>query len=374
MTHDGAGASPSLQRLGWSALMGATALGALWRAQRRRERAVAVDPASLPSQLTVVLTTSPHRAMPSTSMLEFVLDSFRHVEGLVQCPLVIVCDGARERAPRAGAPGQPPPLIHRGRYVSAAGARAYEEYKRRVAAVAAAWPAPAQVLCLESQHGFGLAVRRALEHVTTKFVMVVQHDRTFEPCCRGHVRLPAVLDLMRRRESDVRCVTLLTTSLKRQSSVVTARWGKGCPGAELLRWFGRQELDASDADQGLLLRPLASFLDSTHVAVADHYRDFILGPAAAGGCPSVAGIPARDWRVRRGSFIEDCIGAAQFREFRARGPGSHARHGTWILLGPGGQVGTSPHAPDLADGEVLVRHVDGRKWREGKWGASSAVC
>lgn len=292
----------------------------------------------------------------------------------MHCPLVIVCDGARERAPRAGPPGRPPPLVHRGRYVSASGARAYEEYKRRVEAVAAAWPGSAQVLCLESQHGFGLAVRRALEHVATAFVLVVQHDRTFEACCRGHVRLPALLDLMRRRESEVRCVTLLTTSLKRHSSVATSRWGKGCPGAELLRWFGRQELHASRPDQGLLLRPLTSFLDSTHVAFTDHYRDFILGPAAAAGCAAEADIPPRDWCVRRGSFIEDCIGATQFREFRAQGTGSHARHGTWILLGPGGAVGTSPHAPDLADGEVLVRHVDGRKWVKGKWQPSSAVC
>ena len=56
----------------------------------------------------------------------------------------------------------------------------YAEYKRRLRSLAAGEDpsfARAEVLELDSKHGFGYAVRAALPHVHTPLVMVVQVPR-----------------------------------------------------------------------------------------------------------------------------------------------------------------------------------------------------
>jgi hypothetical protein len=46
--------------------------------------------------LTIILTTSPVLSNPSTVVLETVVKSFNLVEKLIDCKLIIVCDGVKE--------------------------------------------------------------------------------------------------------------------------------------------------------------------------------------------------------------------------------------------------------------------------------------
>jgi hypothetical protein len=142
------------------------------------------DPAPcLADNLTVIVCTSFTAACPATLLIEATLQSFGFVPGLERCRVVIVCDGyqiARNggRRVKAGRLEEADVAPYKG-YVAALRARA-------AAAAAGASGVPpalrrATVLELEGHHGFGWAVKAALESglVTTRQVLVVQHDRSF---------------------------------------------------------------------------------------------------------------------------------------------------------------------------------------------------
>ncbi|CAK0852394.1 unnamed protein product, partial [Prorocentrum cordatum] len=162
-------------------------------ARRRRRRSLADEGAKRPlaagreasefrplrERLSVVITTSASGRDPSTEMLDRVLDSLQLAAGTLACDTVIVCDGYR-CAVGQGAATAPPK--YRAGIVDAASAANYEIYKgalrRRERAGSDAEPA-LRLVELGARCGFGHAVRAALEHVKTPYVMVVQHDRPF---------------------------------------------------------------------------------------------------------------------------------------------------------------------------------------------------
>ena len=66
-----------------------------------------------------------------------------------------------------------------------------------------------QVLSLEDHHGFGFAVKAALDQITTDFVLVVQHDQEFI----AGFDLHAVLDTMSMHPEIVKYVGLSSALL-----------------------------------------------------------------------------------------------------------------------------------------------------------------
>ena len=131
--------------------------------------------ADIHRRLTVVVTTSAAPSNPSTELIEFTLASFARVPGLCVCRVLVVCD-----APQVAARTE----YKLGR-VTPARAASYAEYVQRLQdacarrAGAFAGLHAAAVLRLGSRHGFAYALRAALAHVTTPYVMPVQHDRSF---------------------------------------------------------------------------------------------------------------------------------------------------------------------------------------------------
>ena len=127
------------------------------------------DP-DLASRLTVVITTSPANDHPRTELLEQVLGSFHYVEGLASCRTIVVCDGYKVAKS----------CNFRGGKVDEVRRSNYEGYKRSLRAKIASkeWES-IELLELQEHFGFGFAVREALTLVSTEYVCVIQHDRTF---------------------------------------------------------------------------------------------------------------------------------------------------------------------------------------------------
>ena len=146
--------------LGWLALSAMAAAIA-----RARERIM-----WLRRRLTVVLTTSPVRLHPSTALLDETVASMRaFASGAQHCELLVVCDGVRTH--KGDGRAYTAPKWRQGIVDPAAG-HDYNEYKTRA-------KGKYRVLELPHRHGFGHAVRAALRHVRTPFVLVMQHDRNF---------------------------------------------------------------------------------------------------------------------------------------------------------------------------------------------------
>lgn len=345
--------------------------------------------------LTVVLTTSACPLHPSTWCLETVLASFRRVPGLDTCRMVVVCDGyvvkkglAKPR-PRAG-------IIDEN---MAANYAAYVEKLRRLASVgtygdglatgsaadggATSPLLGAMIVVLETNHGFGRALEAGVEHVTTPFVLVVQHDRYFERA----IDIDAVLSAMRAAPHAVKYVIAPT------SMVDPDRYRKRVRGKELncgldvytssRAVVSRTVLSRATASVGVAalappaerqttthLVPLMAWIDSTHFAYTNHYRNFVFEQ----GTP-------RDARVRRvGRFIEDKLGQEQFAAIRAALDESngdqrpwlwtpecdvvHRQYGTYILVVPPEGEAAPPSEGDwtahLKAAPSVVKHIDGR--------------
>ncbi|EJK76120.1 hypothetical protein THAOC_02136 [Thalassiosira oceanica] len=159
-------------------------------------------PHHLPDLLTVIVTTSPVRSNPSTALLEQTFSTFFHAgKGFLECPKVVICDGCRilegeekkDDGEESGA-GCPPKVTRkysnikqnlRNGIASTDQASNYTEFKRRLREICCEADVSSpffntSVVELEERQGYGFALRHALRHcVSTPYVCVIQHDRTF---------------------------------------------------------------------------------------------------------------------------------------------------------------------------------------------------
>ena len=139
--------------------------------------------------LTVIITTSPIQSHPSSKLLEDVLDSFAHIPGLDCCRKLLVCDGYKVIRETAGRGGNGTNNQSKKGLVSAEVGRRYDEYVEAMTQRAEAGEYPfdcysaaagtTSVIRLKKHMGFAYAVKEALTHISTAYVMVVQHDFAF---------------------------------------------------------------------------------------------------------------------------------------------------------------------------------------------------
>jgi hypothetical protein len=129
--------------------------------------------------LTIVVTTSPLRHNPDTSMMEATMQSLHLAEGCLDAAKIIVCDGYTIKRTNVGRKGR---QSYRQGVITEAHVPMYQEYKNALQRLidGADSSSPFQntrLLELASHHGFGFGVRAALQHVQTSYVMVVQVRR-----------------------------------------------------------------------------------------------------------------------------------------------------------------------------------------------------
>lgn len=152
----------------------------------RREVRTSTPMGPLKGILTIVVTTSPTPSNPSTELLETAMATFLHggEEFAYECPKVIMCDGVREGESVSRKHATTKQAMRSG-IVTSDQKDKYTKYKANIRRLAeSAEPrsifANSTVVELEERHGFGFSLRHAIRHhVTTPYVCVVQHDRTF---------------------------------------------------------------------------------------------------------------------------------------------------------------------------------------------------
>jgi hypothetical protein len=188
-------------------------------ARRAQQEADAAVQANIPMPplhelLTIIITTSPVRSNPSTELLQRTMQTFCHAgnpDFCYYCRKVIVCDGFRtkqeseqqDQQQESDTSTTKPPIratkfysndkqAMRNGIVTPDQAENFGLFKmalKRLCTEAEKSETPSifsntSIVELEERHGYGFALRHALRHcVSTRFVCVIQHDRTFmRPC------------------------------------------------------------------------------------------------------------------------------------------------------------------------------------------------
>jgi hypothetical protein len=302
-------------------------------------------------KLTVLMTTSPVRSNPSTEMFEAVVNTLDLVAGLNLCDMVVACDGYKisedKEKPRRGV--ILPDQVERYKEFRQNLKNLYEDScssdsdgttKRKVQPPRRRH---VQVLELQEHCGFSFAVKHALEPVKTPYVMVVQHDHSFV----RNFDLKGCVQTLELHPDNVKYIGLLSTSTLNYPRVVQSKYAF--------------KMDRTFAYNNLPLVPLIYWYDKTHICSVRYYKEFVFSecyPAywltgngldeeeAAGTKPSVAqpcgpkrldrvstksstalrekrNIPKQWWGkpvVRKGEFIEDCLGQKELDDILELGP------------------------------------------------------
>jgi hypothetical protein len=137
--------------------------------------------------LTVIVTTSPIRSNPSTELLERVFETFRNGghDFAYKCRKLIVCDGCRQRTEATSKRHNNVKQSLRNGIVDSEQLERYAQFKAALRELCAN-ASEDSLFCntsveeLEVRQGYGFALRHCLrECVSTPYVIVIQHDRTF---------------------------------------------------------------------------------------------------------------------------------------------------------------------------------------------------
>eukprot|EP00927_Polykrikos_kofoidii_P066017 TRINITY_DN61697_c0_g1_i1.p1 TRINITY_DN61697_c0_g1~~TRINITY_DN61697_c0_g1_i1.p1 ORF type:complete len:368 (-),score=52.89 TRINITY_DN61697_c0_g1_i1:60-1163(-) len=270
-------------------------------------------------RVTIVITTSPIPSHPSPALLRALLTSLRTNLRCGDChrlgregglQVLLVCDGYHKAS-------QKPQLCS---------AEAYADFLSHVDAMVSAGDLgdSPTVLKLEACKGYGLALTTALQHVRTKYVLVVQHDWLFV----RNVDLAPLVSAMDAAD-EVKYIGM--------QSITTLDYAK--------HMHLRYSIDLPPSRQiaGLRLVPQLLWYDKPHLCGADHYRDEVLTRAPMGVCEC----PERKYGVE-----------LMWREIRSASSveQAHRPYGTFFWDA----------------GEEIVYHLSGRKLQAADSGTVSA--
>lgn len=343
--------------------------------------------------LTIIVTTSPIRSNPSTELLEHTFQSFPYAgdDFAYKCRKLIVCDGCRVLDSNSNGNEKKVSRRHnnvkqalRSGITTTRQAQQYEEFKENLKTLCEGAPPVSpfwnsSVVALQERHGYGFALREALRnHVSTPYVCVIQHDRTF-------MRPTPLRDSVHAmwNHSNVKYVGMSMRSNLMYSDIFRSKYGKEASNAmkELILRPPELALDASvfgpdgssckelnclsqnvvkstailfgtytksaqcleqqefarlnpppTGKHQLSLTPTLFWYDNTHICETAHYRDFVFDP--------------KYQMVARGGFVEDKLSPNIAKSVERLGLAEgHARFGCYLL--------------DDHSGTFFTGHLDG---------------
>lgn len=324
--------------------------------------------------LTIVVTTSPIQSNPSTELLERVFDTFFYggKEFALKCRKVIVCDGCRggDGSKQVSKRHATFKQSMRNGIVNAEQFEKYKDFKvalRKLCEFALP-DSPfytAEVEELEERHGYGFALRFALQHcVQTPFVIVIQHDRTFMRKCpiyetvrtMWHHRSIKYVGMNMRsnlvyrdiflakygkafademaactlrppelaldasqygpESASTQSMELCNERLRENVSALVENYKTSQQYQEYVAW--KQSNALPPTQWQLSLTPTFFWYDNTHICDTSHYRDFVFNP--------------RYKMVARGGFVEDKLSPIIKKSVERLGLAEgHARFGCYLL-------------------------------------------
>eukprot|EP00928_Gymnodinium_smaydae_P070705 TRINITY_DN54488_c0_g1_i1.p1 TRINITY_DN54488_c0_g1~~TRINITY_DN54488_c0_g1_i1.p1 ORF type:complete len:401 (+),score=55.07 TRINITY_DN54488_c0_g1_i1:3-1205(+) len=244
------------------------------------------------SKLTILITTSASESNPSTTVLEAVFASFGIIDGLRGCRKIVVfdwpeLDDSQVRNCREGR-------------IQTKNLDAYNQYIQNVQTLCGSGSVWENTSCkvLSERHGFGWAVKAALEEVKTDYVLVVQHDR----CFVSPIRLRPLLKLLANGSHGVNYLGFPVNNQSTYRNPQTI--------AERHAGFKVEHVERD----GICLLPLLMWYDTTHLASVKHYKEFVLP------------------RVQRGDFIEEGFGIQEVNDIVSNGMAAHQKYGNYLVV------------------------------------------
>lgn len=260
--------------------------------------------------LTVIVTTSPVRSNPSTDLLEEVFESLRLALGTESCRKIVVFDGYIVHKVKCEKKGR----------ITEDMENKYKEYILRVKNLSKSSTLfeNTSFLVLEERHGFGHAVKKALNEVSTKYVMIVQHDFVFW-------KQVTVINLLQVLEShqEVNYVGFISASTENYATTRNHGPNQHLP------------LDV-ECFNNIPFVKLMFWYDKIHIARTDYYKNVVFGKYCC---------------VRKGQFIEDRLGHWQLKKIYLEGlEKAHWRFGTYLWYPDEGR-------------ERYIQHLEGRKFQ-----------
>lgn len=325
--------------------------------------------------LTIIITTSPIKSNPSTEVLEKAMETFVNggSEFAFKCRKVIVCDGVRTNDTEGRNVTKKHSNVKqamRNGIVTSDQAENYKQYKQNLCWLCenATETSPfynAVVEELVERQGYGFALRHALRHfVSTQFVCVVQHDRTFmratpvKETVEAMFRHPNIkyVGMSMRSNMMYRDIFIgkygavyqdeLRELILRPPELQVDRtlYGPGSKSTGRINYFTeklrKNILALTETYQGsnqlameqawtesasvpphkhqLSLTPTLFWYDNIHICETEHYRDFIFDPVYK--------------MVAKGGFVEDKLSPVIKRTVDRMGLAEgHSRFGCYLL-------------------------------------------
>jgi len=341
--------------------------------------------------LTIIVTTSPIKSNPSTEVLEKAFETFELAghDFAYKCRKIIMCDGLRLQEDKVDKSKKQSKVTKKHSNVKQAlrnGIANHDQAKKyrlfKIALMKLCAEADVnfskgelspfyntKVVELKERHGYGFALREAVqeEHVTTPYVCVIQHDRTFmrktplyevvqsmmnhsdqikyvgmnmrsnlllrdifigkygrvsyEELEKIVIRPPELnlpASIYGRNGSSVKEMVSMVSDRIRRNIIELQKTYFNCQqGISYLDWLKDNNLDDSERRQ-CTLTPTLFWYDNIHVTESKHYRDFIFDPKFK--------------MVARGGFVEDKLSPVIVRSVERRGLSKgHERFGCYIL-------------------------------------------
>lgn len=266
-------------------------------------------------RLTILITTSPVPNNPNPSLLLKIYERFKTMADLMGCRIIILADGYKQSSKNSYKSGM----------IDDIRVRNYIDYLDLLNMFIRDGVLPnTELVIRDKRYGFASNIRYGLDLVDTKYVLIYQHDWTFD----RPVNINELLNAM-DRFPELRYI--------------------GFPSREnyLLKLAAYpvffKDLAKYDINKfGVPLLPLNFWYDKPHIARVDFYKSFVYGQRHID--------PLNGKSISVKNFIEDTLGQVERNDLAMHGMTAHAKYGTYLLY-------------DIP-GSTVVSHDDARHKRE----------
>ena len=304
--------------------------------------------------MTVLVQTSPIPSHPSTALLEALVRSFQHCDGLLEARIIIVCDGCgeeslTERKEAEDNDSSTKENYKHGKTTTVETAARYRQHLQQLRHMVEQRQAPfvpqahgsMELLEFAERHGSARAIQAVFDQglVQMPLVMICQHDNFFVrpfPLFRSCVH--AMTNTL-ETGMNVKCLHFLSTSTLNYKEKVQKRYGVEIPTRTIqlpmiMDSENHKNDQAMTTTTTVTLVPLLFWYGRTHLSYTQHYQTQIL-----------------DRNLKPGDHLEELLGVTQLRDIQQRGfDTAFPEYGTYVV-------------EDGQPQEEVIYHLSGRRVR-----------
>ena len=172
---------------------------------------------NLTSELSILLITSPSPSIPETHLIEYVIHSLdNHLPELLYCHIHIILDGFIVSEGNRTKKGKITPEF----------AEKYENYFKNIHKYIEINSSTHsyEVTKLPIHRGFAMVVKYGLEHCSTKYCLILQHDRVF---MYDFHNISNMIELMELKQ-HIRYIGFPTSTSCHHNNILNSRYSLNC--------------------------------------------------------------------------------------------------------------------------------------------------